>query len=83
MRRSRAARDVLISNNYRALLTELVLLTTVSVLIFGFLLNSGSHAARGAEQGVYVLAMITVSSATMVFILPGGLPPHRVSVREL
>jgi hypothetical protein len=52
------------------LLTELVLLTTVSVLIFGFLLNSGSHTAHGAEQGVYVLAMITVSSATMVFILP-------------
>jgi hypothetical protein len=65
----RASRDVLLTD-YRALLTELALLTTVSVLIFGFLLGSSSRASHGVEQVVYVVAIVAAASATMVFVLP-------------
>ncbi|MGE0687624.1 MAG: DUF6328 family protein [Dehalococcoidia bacterium] len=65
----RASRDVLIED-YRAILNELALLTTVSVLLFGFLLGSSTGAAEGTEQWIYAVAMVAVASATMVFILP-------------
>lgn len=65
----RASRDVLIED-YRAILNELALLTTVSVLLFGFLLGSSARAAEGTEQWIYAIAMVAVASATMVFILP-------------
>lgn len=65
---ARAHRDVLI-DDYRSILTELTLLTTVSVLLFGFLLTT-SPRATGTEEWVYALAMVAVASATMVFILP-------------
>jgi hypothetical protein len=64
-----AAQDVLTSD-YRTVLNELAVLTTVSVLLFGFLLGSSARAAGGAEEWVYVVAMVCVASATMVFILP-------------
>ncbi len=65
----RAGRDVLIEN-YRGILNELALLTTVSVLLFGFLLGSSAQASEGTEQWIYAIAMVAVASATMVFILP-------------
>jgi len=65
---SRARRDVLIED-YRAILNELALLTTVSVLLFGFLL-SNRPSSTGAEDWVYAIAVVAVASATMVFILP-------------
>lgn len=64
-----ADRDVLIED-YRAILNELALLTTVSVLLFGFLLTSSGSTDDGIEEWVYALAMILVASSTMVFILP-------------
>lgn len=66
---SDARRDVLIEN-YRTVLNELALLTTVSVLLFGFLLASSAGAASGVEEWIYAATMVAVASATMVFILP-------------
>lgn len=68
-RESRAAADVL-ADSYRSVLNELAVLTTVSVLLFGFLLNSSARASGGVEEWVYAIAMVAVASATMVFILP-------------
>lgn len=64
-----ANRDVLVED-YRAILSELALLTTVSVLLFGFLLTASNSTDGGTEEWVYAIAMILVASATMVFILP-------------
>lgn len=64
-----ADRDVLLED-YRAILSELSLLTTISVLLFGFLLTSSRGAAEGTEEWMYALAMVLVASSTMFFILP-------------
>jgi len=64
-----AARDRLIEN-YRTLLNELSLLTTVSVLLFGFLLASPSIAASDLEQWVYAVAVVLIATATLIFVLP-------------
>jgi fumarate reductase subunit D len=64
-----AARDSLIEN-YRTILNELSLLTTVSVLLFGFLLASPSIASSDVEQWVYAVAVVLIATATLVFILP-------------
>lgn len=67
---SRAESDVLI-DDYRTILTELALLTTVSVLLFGFLLaNARSFADSRFEEWVFAAATVLVASATLVFILP-------------
>lgn len=60
-----------IVDNYRSILNELSLLATVSVLLFGFLLSVTTRDARtAAEQWLLFSALISVSSATLVFILP-------------
>ncbi|HWC31275.1 MAG TPA: DUF6328 family protein [Dehalococcoidia bacterium] len=64
-----AARDGLVEN-YRTILNELSLLTTVSVLLFGFLLASPSIAQSDLEQWVYAVAIVLVATATLVFVLP-------------
>jgi fumarate reductase subunit D len=64
-----AARDGLVEN-YRTILNELSLLTTVSVLLFGFLLASPSIAQSDLEQWVYAVAIVLVGTATLVFVLP-------------
>jgi hypothetical protein len=64
-----AARDELIEN-YRSILNELSLLTTVSVLLFGFLLASPSIASSELEEWVYALTIVLIATATLVFILP-------------
>jgi hypothetical protein len=65
-----AARDVLVTD-YRTILAELTLLTTVSALLFGFLLTSrADFADTTLEEGVYALATVLVASATLVFVLP-------------
>ncbi len=56
--------------NYRTILNELSLLTTVSVLLFGFLLTSPGIAGSDVEEWVYALAIVLVATATLVFILP-------------
>jgi hypothetical protein len=61
--------DGLISN-YRTILNELSLLTTVSVLLFGFLLTSPGIASSDLEEWVYAVAICLVATATLVFILP-------------
>jgi hypothetical protein len=62
--------DVLITS-YRTILNELALLTTVSVLLFGFLLaNAGQFADSTGEEWVSAIATVLVASATLVFILP-------------
>jgi hypothetical protein len=61
--------DSLISS-YRTILTELSLLTTVSVLLFGFLLASPRTADSDIEQWVYAVAIVLTSTSTLVFILP-------------
>lgn len=64
-----ASRDVL-NDNYRTILAELTLLTTVSVLLFGFLLGRAESVAENARQDLTILAMAFVATATMVFVLP-------------
>jgi Family of unknown function (DUF6328) len=68
--RQRADKDVIV-DNYRAILTELSLLTTVSVLLFGFLLAVVAREEISTfESWLLVIALICVASATMVFIMP-------------
>ena len=62
-------RDGLIED-YRTILTELSLLTTVSVLLFGFLLASTGFANTTLEESLYALAIVMVATSTMVFVLP-------------
>lgn len=65
-----AESDVLIQE-YREILTELALLTTVSVLLFGFLLaNARAFADSTFEEWVFAAAVVLVASATLVFIMP-------------
>jgi hypothetical protein len=57
--------------NYRTILNELALLTTVSVLLFGFLLSSsGGFADSTLEESLYAVAIVLVATATLVFVLP-------------
>ena len=64
-----ADRDVIVGN-YHTLLNELSLLTTVSVILFGFLLAAPADARSTAERCVLVVATVAVATATLVFILP-------------
>jgi fumarate reductase subunit D len=59
-----------LSENYRTLLNELALLTTVSVLLFGFLLASPGIASSDVEEWTYALAVVLVATATLIFVLP-------------
>jgi hypothetical protein len=68
-KRDDAAQDNII-DNYRTILSELNLLTTVAVLLFGFLLATASSAGSDTEEWLYAAAMILVATATTVFILP-------------
>jgi uncharacterized protein DUF6328 len=62
--------DTLVEN-YRTILNELALLTTVSVLLFGFLLASaGRFANTTLEEILYSIAIVLVATATLVFVLP-------------
>ena len=63
--------DTLITD-YRTILAELALLTTVSTLLFGFLLASVRSVDDTAEEWIQALAMVLVASATMVFLLPAA-----------
>ena len=56
--------------NYRTILSELSLLCTVSVLLFGFLLTFSTDSDTTLEQWLYAVAIILVASATTVFVLP-------------
>jgi hypothetical protein len=57
--------------NYRTILNELALLTTVSVLLFGFLLTSANSFAQSTfEEVLYSIAIVLVATATLVFVLP-------------
>jgi hypothetical protein len=74
--RSRAAADV-VTDDYRSILTELSLLTTVSVLLFGFLLTVvTSEDFSGPEAWLLFIALISIASATVIFVLP--VPYHRI-----
>jgi hypothetical protein len=66
-----------VTNDYRSILTELALLTTVSVLLFGFLLTvSAQEDLSAPEDWLLVVALIAIATATIVFILPVAY--HRV-----
>jgi hypothetical protein len=68
---SASGQDDNIVDNYRTILTELGVLTTVSVLLFGFLLTSPSNADFStAEDWLFFAGMLSISSATLVFVLP-------------
>ena len=67
--RQEADSDTLIAD-YRTILAELSLLTTVSVLLFGFLLASPSFANNPLEEWIYSAATILVATATMIFVIP-------------
>lgn len=57
--------------DYKEVLTELALLTTVSALLFGFLLaNARAFADSRFEEWVFAAAVVLVASATLVFIMP-------------
>jgi hypothetical protein len=64
-----AGADELVES-YRTILNELALLTTVSVLLFGFLLTSAGIAASDVEEWAYAVAIILVATATLIFVLP-------------
>ena len=64
-----AAGDELVEN-YRAILNELSLLTTVSVLLFGFLLVSSDIAASRLEEWAYAVAIVSAATSTLIFVLP-------------
>ena len=58
-------------DDYRSILTELALLTTVSVLLFGFLLSNVRNFADSAlEEWIFAVDIVVVASATLVFVLP-------------
>jgi fumarate reductase subunit D len=59
-----------LSENYRTLLNELALLTTVSVLLFGFLLASPGIAGSDLEEWTYAVAIVLVGTSTLIFVLP-------------
>jgi len=59
-----------VTENYHTILTELALLTTVSVLLFGFLLTRTERSLSDIEEWLLAIALITVASSTTVFILP-------------
>lgn len=62
-------RDIV--EDYADLLNELRLLTTVSVLLFGFLMTVARQGElTKAEQWLLLGAMIAVASATVQFVLP-------------
>ena len=66
----KARMDVLVPD-YRTILAELGVLTTVSVLLFGFLLGSASSFAHSRlEEWVYAMTTVLVASATLCFVLP-------------
>jgi hypothetical protein len=56
--------------NYRTILSELSLLTTVSVLLFGFLLTFSHGDVTDLQDYLYAAAIILVATATTVFVLP-------------
>ena len=56
--------------NYRTILSELSLLCTVSVLLFGFLLTFTTDSDTQLEEWLYAIAIILVASSTTVFVLP-------------
>jgi Family of unknown function (DUF6328) len=64
------ARSDKLLENYRSILNEFSLLTTVSVLLFGFLLTSSSIATSDVEQWTYTVAVVLVATATLIFVLP-------------
>jgi hypothetical protein len=64
-----ARRDSIV-DSYRTILNELGLLTTVSVLLFGFLLSALPSEDSGLELWIYGGATVLVASATLVFVLP-------------
>jgi predicted membrane channel-forming protein YqfA (hemolysin III family) len=64
-----AERDQIIES-YRDILTELRLLTTVSALMFGFLLTTQSLAEGGVQEWLYGVALVLIASATAVFVMP-------------
>jgi hypothetical protein len=72
---AKASRDNLVED-YRTILNELALLTTVSVLLFGFLLTSANIANSEVEEWAYAVALILVATATLVFVLP--VPYHHL-----
>jgi hypothetical protein len=59
-----------LAENYRTLLNELALLTTVSVLLFGFLLASPGLPESDLQDWLYAAAILMVATATLVFVLP-------------
>ena len=62
--------DKLITD-YKEIIAELALLTTVSVLLFGFLLaNARNFADSTLEEWLFAVAIVLVASATLVFIMP-------------
>jgi len=67
--RAEAGDDDLVEN-YRTILNELALLTTVSVLLFGFLLASGGIVGSKVEEWAYAIALLLVATATLIFVLP-------------
>jgi hypothetical protein len=65
-----ADRDAIVAD-YRTLLSELALLTTISVLLFGFLLTAALRESRSRlEEWIMVAALVIVASATLIFAMP-------------
>lgn len=56
--------------NYRTILSELSLLTTVSVLLFGFLLTFSHDGYTSLQDYLYAAGIILVATSTTVFVLP-------------
>lgn len=59
-----------IVETYGDLLNELRLLTTVSVFLFGFLLNVARSDLNDSEEWLLLIAILSSASATVQFALP-------------
>lgn len=67
--RSRADKDEIVES-YSDILTELRLLTTVSILLFGFLLATARSDLSDVEKWLLFTALVSVATATAMFVLP-------------
>jgi hypothetical protein len=67
--RSQAQQDEIVES-YSDILTELRLLTTVSMLLFGFLLATARSNLSDTEKWLLFSALVAVATASALFVLP-------------
>lgn len=68
---ARVARRDVVTEDYRTILNEFALLTTVAVLLFGFLLSrTPSSLDSDVEKWLVSIAITSTAASTAIFLLP-------------